>query len=140
MWLLPILLFISLHALPAHGTDRPDGELSPYDHNATSIADLEPGLDRREDCEGEQKGCAGTKGKKPQCAWGNAFGCSKRGFCWQKCGPGGMGKWCWIAADQGTGHWITCDPGDDSQCSPAVPIVNDGDCGKGNCLSCGCSC
>jgi hypothetical protein len=40
---------------------------------------------------------------------GSPFGCS-RGWCWRSCGTPGHegGKWCWAAAEHGTGEWKTC--------------------------------
>lgn len=61
-------------------------------------------------------------------------GCSK-GYCWAKCGTGGV--WCWTAYNRGWGDWIKCRA--DGDCQNGVG--NSGTaCGQGGCKDCGCSC
>lgn len=67
------------------------------------------------------------------CEYSAGLGCSRRGYCWKACGSPGDGKWCWTAAGDGSGAWLTCNTYAD--CNPNAQ------CGKGTgCLSCGCSC
>jgi hypothetical protein len=55
------------------------------------------------------------------------------GYCWKRCGAdSNSGEWCWTAENGGHGDWITCSG--PSDCLAA------GDCGIGDCDSCGCSC
>jgi hypothetical protein len=67
-----------------------------------------------------------------ECWYGEkTIGCS-RGYCWRNCDPENPGYWCWTAANDGLGDWLTCQA--DADC-------NDTDaCGVGNCAACGCSC
>lgn len=69
------------------------------------------------------------------CWFGAPYGCSQdKKRCWRTCGP--AGEWCWLAADNGSGSWLSCV--DDSQCTPeATPGSS---CGTGDCEECGCSC
>lgn len=69
------------------------------------------------------------------CWFGVPYGCSQeKKRCWRTCGS--AGEWCWLAADGGSGPWLSCTR--DSQCSPqATPGTG---CGKGDCGECGCSC
>lgn len=69
------------------------------------------------------------------CYFGTPYGCSQdKKRCWRNCGP--AGEWCWLAADGGSGPWLSCSA--DSQCSPEVTPGSG--CGKGSCDECGCSC
>ncbi|KAG7090593.1 hypothetical protein E1B28_009698 [Marasmius oreades] len=66
------------------------------------------------------------------CYYDAPSGCSG-GYCWKACGTPGDGKWCWTAAGDGSGKWLTCKSY--AECNPKAS------CGKGiGCASCGCSC
>lgn len=69
--------------------------------------------------------------EKRSCWFGKPVGC-KWGYCWKSCAQPGSGEWCWTAADNGFGKWLTCKS--DNDCG------RDGACGAGGCKSCGCSC
>lgn len=67
------------------------------------------------------------------CWYGAPYGCSD-GYCWRTCGQ--TGEWCWLAANNGNGAWLTCSNA--GQCAPGS--VGGASCGKGDCGACGCSC
>lgn len=60
------------------------------------------------------------------------YGCAG-GYCWKACGNMNIGEWCWTAKKGGIGGWIQCTRWQD--CGTKTYA-----CGKGGCLSCGCSC
>ncbi|OQE16690.1 hypothetical protein PENSTE_c023G09629 [Penicillium steckii] len=62
------------------------------------------------------------------------YGCSEKGWCWQKCANGG--EWCWLAHDGGNGDWKSCSS--ETECSP--DNIGDSACAQGGCDACGCSC
>ncbi|KAL8815161.1 MAG: hypothetical protein Q9223_005680 [Gallowayella weberi] len=63
-----------------------------------------------------------------RCWYGSPYGCSN-GFCYRSCGS--AGEWCWLAANNGNGAWLTC--GSDNQCAPGS--VGGAACGKGDCAA-----
>jgi len=67
--------------------------------------------------------------QKRKCWHGKPLGCHD-GYCYKRCGAGGM--WCWTAANRGVGSWMRC--GEDSECSDQDA------CGRGICDACECSC
>ncbi|KAG7090592.1 hypothetical protein E1B28_009697 [Marasmius oreades] len=87
--------------------------LAPFDHVDTSTGTL-------------------TTRNENVCDYDAPSGCSG-GYCWKTCEAGtpDEGKWCWTAAGDGSGNWLTCK-------SYADCSVN-ASCGIG-CASCGCRC
>lgn len=114
------LLFTAVQIAVALSAD-PSGRASPQNDgrgtiDATDLAKRENILEAR------------------ACWNGAAYGCSRDGYCWRKCGS--AGEWCWLAADNGSGPWLKCV--DKNQCAPGA--IGTASCGKGDCDACGCSC
>ncbi|PWI72467.1 hypothetical protein PCL_11090 [Purpureocillium lilacinum] len=82
------------------------------------------------DCAEHPLALSASRLHKRRCYTGDQhFGCHRR-HCWKRCDA--AGKWCWTAANNGFGSWISCKK--DGDCNDRQS------CGKGNCHWCGCSC
>ena len=119
---------------------RDDGPATPNPNDGRGtisvdeyIANRDKLIARNEETDGANKTSPNPLEKRA-CWFGRTYDCS-RGYCYQRCGMNG--EWCWLAADEGRGPWLTCQYNPD--CSYKKVGVNTL-CSQGNCKACGCSC